>query len=892
MRKDMRFFDYRYRLIVGFVVLLMVILAVRLFVVAVIQHDEWTEAASGQNTKIIMTSAPRGNIYDRNGNLLAGNRQIFSVTFTPSSMSTKEINESALTTINKLIENGDEYVDDFAIVIDEDGNFSYTYDTDKLEWLQENGYSSDTTALQVFSMVCAEYNIDDSDRYEAMETLSEMYSVDLPITVKTMEFTYQTQKESFWSKFGFTQTQIDEGMTAEECFALLREMYSIDEDLSDEEARKIFVIRDKIASNGYIRYMPITVATDVSNESVIYFEETGLTGVSIISGTERVYPEDSTACHVIGYMGAMSESEATVYTSEDGYLTTDLIGKDGIEAAYESVLHGIPGIKTILVNSSGEYVETLSETEAEKGEDVYLTIDLELQKVAEESLEEAILGSENSGSGAAVAVDVKTGEVLAMVSYPWFDLNMFADGISTSEWESVQAENPRDSLSPAPLYNNATMTSVAPGSTFKPITALAALKCGLDPDQYIVDQGRIEYGGTTFGCSAWNEYGSTHGAENLEWGIGNSCNYYFYCIATNTNWGTGSSLGYTEDIDVDKMLETASLFGLGEASGIEIYETVRSLATAETKMENYRYGAWNAIYDNASVYFPEEVIDDYERLTENISTIANYIYDNPSYQDLIALIRENTDVKDDQVENVASMVKFDYFNQAEWTVADVFNTSIGQGLNAYTPIQVARYIATLGNKGLNNQLSLVYSVGDELKEKSEPVDIGMTESEWEEIIKGMTRVTTSGTLAQFYGSSYPISVAGKTGTAENQGIKQPEDEVEYVKEHLDSFNTTAGTDVTWSEVEERMAELMLEDPQSYPTENDAVDQALIEVSDYKISQSIINSEKDTYDYFSWTVVLAPAEDPEIAVVVMLVEGGWSTTAAPVTKDILDAYFGL
>ena len=893
MKKDVRFFDLRYRLIVGFIVILMLILGVRLFVLAVAENGRWTEEASQQSTKTITTSAPRGNIYDRNGELLAGNRQIFNVTFNASSLTTEEINDSALTAVNRLLENGDEVVDDFAIEIDEDGNFSYTYDEDEKEWLRKNGYDTEITAYQLFSMTCAEYNIDDSDRYKAMDTLTEKYGVSLPITVRTMEYVYQTQKKNFWSKFGFTEKEIDEGMTAEECFDKLREKYKVDEDLSDSEARKIFIIRDQVANNGYTRYIPFTIAKDVSKESVIYFEESAVKGVSVTTGTERTYPEDNTACHVLGYMGAISESEADSYTSEDGYTSTDLIGKDGIEAAYESYLHGIPGVKTIRVNSAGEEVATISETEPEKGQDIYLTIDLDLQKTAETSLEKAIKGSEHSGSGAAVAVDVKTGEVLAMASYPDFDLNMFADGISTSEWESVQAENPRDALSPAPLYNNATMTSVSPGSTFKPITALTALKCGLDPYRQIQDRGRIEYGGRTFGCSAWNEYGGTHGSENLEWGIGNSCNYYFYCIATDKDWGTGESLGYTEDIDVDKMLEAASQFGLGEASGIEIYETVMPIATADTKMANYRYGAWNAIYDNASTYFPEEVTADYDRLSENITTIADYIYDNPDYQDLIDLIRENTEVKDDQVENVASMVKFDYFNQAEWTTGDVFNTAIGQGLNAYTPVQMARYIATLGNKGIRNELTLIKSVGGEEKSKaSEAVDIGIPESDWKEVIKGMKRVTTSGTLSGVYGSSYPVSVAAKTGTAENQGIKQPADEVEYVKNHLSSFNSAAGTDVTWSQIEKKMKELMLDDPAKYSTENDAVDQALIEVSDYKINQSMINSEKDTYDYFSWTVVLAPADDPEIAVVVMLVEGGWSTTAAPVTKDILNAYFDL
>ena len=146
MKKDVRFFDSRYRLIVGFIVILMLVLGVRLFVLAVVQHDRWTGEASQQNTKTITTSAPRGNIYDRNGNLLAGNVQIFNVTFNAGSMSTEEINESALTAVNKLIENGDEVVDDFAIKIDEDGSFSYTYDEDEKEWLRENGYNTEITA--------------------------------------------------------------------------------------------------------------------------------------------------------------------------------------------------------------------------------------------------------------------------------------------------------------------------------------------------------------------------------------------------------------------------------------------------------------------------------------------------------------------------------------------------------------------------------------------------------------------------------------------------------------------------------------------------------------------------------------------------------------------------
>ena len=119
------------------------------------------------------------------------------------------------------------------------------------------------------------------------------------------------------------------------------------------------------------------------------------------------------------------------------------------------------------------------------------------------------------GSGAVVALDVETGDVLAMASYPDYNPNIFAEGISTKAWESVQSSNPRDSLAPTPLYNNATRTSVQPGSTFKPITAVAALKAGLNPDRMIYDKGYVKLGDRVFGCSVWNSYRGSHGYENL-----------------------------------------------------------------------------------------------------------------------------------------------------------------------------------------------------------------------------------------------------------------------------------------------------------------------------------------------------------------------------------------
>ena len=878
----------RYGNIITFVVLLLLILAVRLFMLTIVQNDKWIDEASAQTTKTIYSSAPRGNIYDREGNLLAGNRQVFNVVFNASNLSTEEINDTSLTMINKLIENGDEYSDDFPIIIDDLGNFYYTFDNEEDKWLVNHGFVPGTPASRVFETYCSEYDIPaDMDRYEAMSELQEKHNIYLPINIRTMKYTYRINKENFWGRFG---VYLDENgnKSAKECFRELRDDYLIDENLSDKEARKIFVVRNKVAANSFQKYLPLTIATDVSDLSVVFFKEMNLPGVDISSETVRFYPYGNSGCHIIGYMGAISDSEIEYYVNDKNYMISDLVGKDGIEAALEEKLHGTPGITTVRVNSYGSYVNTLSEQAGKKGSDVYLTISIAMQKATEKALKDVIEANEHATSGAAVVLDVKTADVIAMASYPDFNLNAFADGISSEEWEAVQPENPRDSLSPAPLYNNATRTAVAPGSVFKPITALTALSLGLDPEIQIVDQGHIDIGDRSFGCSAWNEANATDGIEDLEWGIGNSCNYYFACIATGKDWGTDESLGY--QIGVDDILNKARDYGLFDETGIETGDVSRNPVSAETKMRNYRYAVWQALEDKAAEYFPPEVYQDSERLEENITKISNWIYENPEYAEVIDRIENETDVLKSQVENCAAMVKFDYFIQAEWTTFDLFNICIGQGDNNYTPLQIANYVATLGNHGIRNQVSLVYGVeGEGKKVKPEPFDTGTSDAARSAVLKGMRRVCTAGTLKDTF-RDYEIQVVGKTGTAEYQSIKQPLDEVAYIKENLEWINKTAGTSIKWEQIEAKMNELLKSDANLYPTENDTVDEALIMLSNRKITQSIIDNNKDGYEDFAWVITMAPYENPEIAVVIFLPEGGYGADISQAAKDIISAYF--
>lgn len=902
----------RYYQVIGLVAILMLLLCIRLFVLTVLQQDEWAEAAQSQNTKEVVTSAPRGEILDRYGRLLAGNKQIFTVTFNVSGMQTEEINNSCYSLVKLLEKNGDEYVDNFPIKISKSGKFYYTYDSNKRKWLESLGLSKTAEPEQALAKLRQKYDIDPSlDRFEAVEELQETYGVWPPIVTKSMTYTYDARKKEFIEKYGLYVTEKDEegndvkrtDLSAEEAFKALREKYSIDPELSDKEARKLFVVREEIKNTGYNKYRSSTIASDVSDETVAYIEEMGdvLKGVEIASETVRYYPNGSTLSHVLGYMGSISDAQYEVYVNEKGYSSDDLIGKDGIEASMEDKLHGTDGIKSILVNSSGDYIETVSDTEPKAGQDVYLTIDLDLQKTAEKALKKCIeavqtggifkskYGNrtmrkyENCGSGAVVALDVETGDVLALANYPDFDPNMFAEGISTKDWASVQSTNPRDPLAPTPLYNTATSSAVQPGSTFKPITAVAAIECGLDPSRRIYDGNYIKLGERKFGCSNYNNGLGSHGYQTLAQGIQNSCNYFFYCIGTGIDWNNNQSLGY--DISIEKIMKVAEEFGLGQKTGIELYEVTTPLASAERKMQAMKNSLWYALYYSGNTYWPKSTTKDDEKFREEIDTVTSWIEENPDRGTIIQRITEQTTVKRSKIEALTDLCKYSYFNQAEWGTGDEFNISIGQGDNAYTPLQLANYIATLGNDGKRNQVSIVKGVEGEGKTvKEDAYQISADASDLKAVIEGMKLVVKQGTLAGTF-AGFPIEVAGKTGTAERDGYINPKDEVAYVKEHLSAI----APGISWSEVEKEMERLMKKDPDSYPSENDTVDAALISVSDRTITQSKIDKYKDTYDNFAWTVAMAPADNPKIAVVVLLVQGGVSSNAAPVAREIIGDY---
>lgn len=885
---------------------LMIILILRLFILTVVEGTEWQQAADSVRIKRVYTSAPRGDIYDRYGRLLAGNHSSFTVFFTGSNYTSKEINDQAQVLINLLKDNEETLNDNLPLLYDAEGKLYFSYDREIENWLLSMDMPLNYTAEEAFNDLRLQYEVeDDMDRYEAQEQLQSVYSVYPPISVRNMKFLEELEKESFLGRY-----YLDYDLSAEETFTALRKYFGIEEDISEHEARNIMIVRNELAAQGYLGYLPATIATGISQETIVTLSErsTEFPSVDVVAESVRYYPKEKVAAHTIGYLGKISESEKESYV-EKGYAASDLVGKDGAEKAFESILRGKDGVKHVEVNAYGDPVRVLNEVEAEKGQDVYLTIDMDLQETTEEALRQALAkirvggtfesvygnykyskAYKNAYVGAAVAIDVETGEVLSMASEPAYDPNLFAQGISTEDWNSLQSENPRDPLSPLPLFNVAARTAVQPGSTFKMVTATAALDSGLDPNKRLRDGGAVKVGNRTYGCILWNMSRGTHGYLNLYEALEVSCNYYFYDISTGKDYYTGKSLNYDIEMNIDRLTSYAEQYGLGLPTGIEIAETVVPVPSETRKMSAWKTYLRNVLTGRAEMYFKEEVIKNKEQLMKQIDTIVSWMEENPSRNTILERLSK-LGIKEDMIETVGDLCKFSYFNQASWTLGDEFNIAIGQGENAYTPLQMANYVATIGNKGVRNQVSILRAVEDEglvEKEPGTPLDVS-DESIFDDIIEGMRRVAhgSRGSARTFF-ARFPVAVAAKTGTAERAGKIQPPSEVEYLKKYLPRINSA----IKWEQVEEEMYRLMEEYPDVYTTENVASKQAVLNLSRGKVTIASIDRFKDDYDNFSWFVALAPAEDPKIAVAVLLFQGGSGGYAGPVAREIIGKYLEL
>lgn len=792
-----KYFKDRLDIIRAITVLIFLVIAFRLADLQIVKGEYYWKKSETLRTRNISVTAPRGHIVDKYGRLIAGNKQSYSVNIMKTEIPQDTLNDIALSVINIIEQNGDTYKDEIPILINP---IRFTFDEDERNWKNKYGIPESATAREAFAKLRTDYDIpSDTADLEAYELLKDDNNVEMPFDVNDFIYDYAKSEEKWKQSNGF-----DIGKTAEEVFEALCSKYKIPRDIyDDDKAKKILAVKYLVGQNKFKAYEPVEIATNIKKETRAKIEENKifLPGVEIIQKPIRSYVGNDFACHILGYMSKIgSELEEL---SKQGYTPQDLIGKSGVESSMEKYLKGTDGSRQIEVDVNGTLINTINEIDPIPGDTVFLTLDKKLQQIAEDSLaktmEEIRNGKgkdkpyTNATSGAAVAIDVNTGKILAMASEPKFDPNLFAAGISNEDWKMLQPAS-KDVYAPRPLINNAISATLPPGSTMKMISAVAGLETeAITNREIIYDKGPYTaIKGVSPSCSIWKAYGYAHGAQNVMLAIKNSCNYFFFEV--------GRRMGG------EAFEKYAMKFGFGEKTGVELPSEYRgSVEGPENKKTLYKRYLENYLKNNIKLK-DQAIIDE----------IKGYIDSNPGTRQIKTRLKELGISESKQVDRVIR-----YINESKYQPGEVLNATIGQGLNDVTPIQLANAIATLVNGGTRYKPYLVdkvigYDGTTKLAKQPEVVEkIEISPANLEAIKKGMYAVTNEagGTArSAFVGSKVVIS--GKTGTAE------------------------AGKG---------------------------------------------------YDNHAWFVAFAPYEKPEIAVAVLIFQGGHGNYPAPVARAIIEGY---
>ena len=403
------------------------------------------------------------------------------------------------------------------------------------------------------------------------------YTDHLPITKeKPFEYTlneYNITWQGYFQAFLAYRDNLDSDITAPLLMEKLRESYAIPEEWTDEDARAVLGLRYELSLRFCVSSLSNYVfLSDVSNDTLAAVLELNIPGMNVEASTVRQY-NTPYAAHILGYVGAMSSDQWEYFKNIEGYSLDALVGRDGLEEAFEEYLHGTDGTRVDVVTKDGTLVKSYYEVEPQAGQNVQISIDLNLQMAAEdamaitmENLRNPEINDEEDGLDAAgaavVALDIKTGQVLVCGSYPTYDLATVFDNYN----ELMEAEY-------QPMFNRALQSEYPPGSTYKMSMTIA----GIDSDTIsrytkIYDAGKFtKYKGFSASCLKYSSSGGSHGNIDCTDALKYSCNYFFYELA--------------DRMKIDDIDSTAKGLGLGEATGVELYERLGHRANPETKAE-------------------------------------------------------------------------------------------------------------------------------------------------------------------------------------------------------------------------------------------------------------------------------------------------------------------
>ena len=536
-------FNIRTLIIASLLALLLVGFILVLYNLQIVKGDEYRAASTVKIANTVTVEAARGELLDRYGRSLVSNRATYEITLNSSLMGAEaERNANLLELITICRDNGLEWTD--TLPISKDAPFTYT-DENALVYTNSEGKVKFSYLGALLDALPLGTDIL-SDRWRSADLTAAASVADL-----------------------------GEGLTAEEVIDGLRQYFLIDESLSDADARALIgVLYELNLRSQNVKQTEYIFAQDVSIDVISAIKERSLTGVNISATTVRQYNTTS-AAHLLGRVGAIQDWDAY---KDKGYNMNDSVGINGMEAAFEDYLRGTSGTLIQEMSTSGKVVseswmvddETGETMEPEPGNHVMITLDLRLQEKVEEVLANTIENlADTKEKGAVVVQSVNDGGILAMASYPTYDLSTVYS--STEAYKAV-ADDPRN-----PFVNRATSEIYYPGSTFKPLVVIAALEEGLvTPTEKIQDTGALQlpeeehyhYGDYHPQCWIYRQYRGTHGWENMADALRDSCNIYFYTL--------GHRLG------IEKIDEYAAMFGLGQKTGLELSEEEGYVAGPDT----------------------------------------------------------------------------------------------------------------------------------------------------------------------------------------------------------------------------------------------------------------------------------------------------------------------
>jgi penicillin-binding protein 2 len=741
--------------------LLFVLLLGSLFNLTVIQAGSYSTLSTDSKQRTLVEKGQRGQILDSNSIPLAVDKTSYNIIFyrDPSKRSSKYrpmYTEVIMKTIDIIEANGGKVQNNFSIRRDDEGNFVFDF--------------------------------------------------------KTADPEVQKKREDLWRGNMYLR---DTDLTPYDCYMRLRDKYRIPKDVPYEKAVKVLSVWQDVQYTYFTAYVPVTVAQNVNQNTVAQIESRAdeLTGMSASEANLRTYPKGASAAHIVGYIGRMWAEEEIKAYSQKGYSSEDQIGLAGIEKTMEEHLTanstGKQGYRVVEVNSTGRVVKTLDEVAPKSGDNVVLTLDMNLQQKVEQALEENIgmireeqeqelarepakyerLAKEANKSvseiklaetGAAIVMDVNTGKVLAMASYPSYDPNLFIGGISEADYAQYRDDKR------SPMFNKAISSKATPGSIFKLVTGLGGLMEGaITVNTRIDDEGpfTLSVAPGVRAPKCWvDPYYSRHADQDIVKALKNSCNYFFMTVAyrlgiDNLNkWG--EKLGLSDPTGIELPSEAT-----GQIGGQEIlYDPSKGIQEQKTSLPylvqlQLVKDVLPTICEQQDVQADQEKLKECARRLVEVAALEKNAWGPPIRQVLREELGVSETISNDRAYH---LLISSALYQIKWNEILTAVSGMGQGYVTITPIAVARYISALVNGGTVYDAHIVdkiVSPDGEIIKQVEPTAFDTLDAPGlylERIKEGMREVVSpedGGTAgAVFKNYEYKNEIGGKTGTAQVSDI--------------------------------------------------------------------------------------------------------------------------